>query len=232
MDKKQRIQKILSILKKNYGDTMLASLSNLGMSEKLRFSEHVKNPSVFNAWKILIATILSARAKDEVTEPIAKDLFKHYNNIKSLANAKNKDVEKIIKKIGFYHQKAKYVIETSKLLLKEFKGKVPKTYEQLMTLPGVGRKVAGCVLVYAFRIPAIPTDTHVHHISNRLGIVKTKDPEKTELDLIKLVPKKQWFLVNDVFVHHGKTVCVPISPFCSKCSIRKYCERVGVGKIR
>ena len=210
----KHIQTIISILKKNYGHTMLASLSNL------------------DAWKILIATILSARAKDEQTEPIAKALFKKYKNAKQLANANKKNIEKIIKKIGFYHQKAKYIIETSKLIEKEFKGKVPKTYEQLMTLPGVGRKVAGCVLVYAFGIAAIPVDTHCHRIANRLGWVKTKTPEKTELELLKLIPKKQWFLVNDVLVHHGKTICAPISPFCSKCAINEYCPKVGVEKSR
>jgi endonuclease III len=214
MDKKQRIQKIISILKENYGNTMLAVLSN------------------FDSWKILIATILSARSKDEQTEPIARALFKKYKNAKQLANAPVKDVEKIIKKIGFYHQKAKYIIETSKLIINEFKGKVPNDYERLMKCPGVGRKVAGCVLVYAFGIAAIPVDTHVHRISNRLGWVKTKDPEKTEVELLRIVPKKQWFLVNDVLVNHGKTICNPISPFCSKCSIIKYCERVGVKKSR
>jgi endonuclease III len=212
MNNKQRIQKIISILKKNYGNTMLAAFSNL------------------DAWKILIATILSARSKDEQTALIAKALFRRYKNAKQLASAKTKDVEKIIKKIGFYHQKTKYIIETSKLVLKEFKGKVPKTYETLMQCPGVGRKVAGCVLVYAFGIAAIPVDTHVHRISNRLGLVKTTNPEKTELELLRLVPKKQWFLVNDVLVNHGKTICNPITPTCSKCMIIKYCPRINVNK--
>ncbi|MBU0615809.1 MAG: endonuclease III [Nanoarchaeota archaeon] len=214
MDKNERIKKIISILKKNYGNTMLASLSEL------------------DSWKILIATILSARSKDEQTEPIARELFKRYKNAKQLAAAPIKDVEKIIKKIGFYHQKAKYIIETSKMVISEFDGKVPDDYERLMRCPGVGRKVAGCVLVYAFGIAAIPVDTHVHRISNRLGWVKTKDPEKTEVELLKLVPKKQWFLVNDVLVNHGKTICAPISPFCSRCTISKYCPRIGVEKKR
>ena len=214
MNNKEKIQKIISILKKNYGNTMLASLSDL------------------DAWKILIATILSARSKDEQTYPISKELFRRYKNSKRLADAKKKDVEKIIKKIGFYHQKARYIIETSRIINKEFKGKVPKTYETLMKCPGVGRKVAGCVLVYAFGIPAIPVDTHVHRISNRLGLVKTKNPENTELELLKLAPKKQWLLINDILVNHGKTICAPISPFCSKCPISRYCRRIGVKKSR
>jgi endonuclease-3 len=210
MKKKEKILKIISILRKNYGNTMLASFSNL------------------TAWKILIATILSARSKDEQTAPIAKELFKKYKNAKELANASKADVEKIIKKIGFYRQKTKYIIQTSKLLLDEFNGKVPDNYEGLQRLPGVGRKVAGCVLVYAFKHPAIPVDTHVHKISNRLGIVKTKLPEKTELELMKITPKKYWVLVNDLLVNHGKTICVPISPFCSKCPISSFCPRIGV----
>jgi len=214
MNKKQRIQKIISILKKDYGNTMLAVLSNL------------------DSWKILIATILSARSKDEQTGPIARALFRKYKNAKQLANSNIEDVEKIIKKIGFYHQKAKYIVETSKLVVKEFNGEVPDDYERLMKCPGVGRKVAGCVLVYAFGIAAIPVDTHVHRISNRLGWVKTKDPEKTEVELLKIVPKKQWFLVNDILVNHGKTICNPISPWCSKCKIIKFCPRIGVKKSR
>ncbi|MBU0628520.1 MAG: endonuclease III [Nanoarchaeota archaeon] len=212
MKKQEKIEKTISILKKNYGNTLLASLSNL------------------DAWKILIATILSARSKDEQTEPIAKSLFERYKNAKQLAKAKKKDVEKIIKKIGFYHQKAKYIIETSKLIVDEFNNKVPQNYESLMKCPGVGRKVAGCVLVYAFGVPAIPVDTHIHRISNRLGLVKTSSPEKTELELLKIVPKKHWFLVNDVLVNHGKTICSHISPWCSKCSIEKLCYKVGVEK--
>lgn len=214
MNKKERIQKIILVLKKNYGHTMLASLSDL------------------DAFKILIATILSARSKDEQTEPIAKSLFKEYGTVRKLANADASSVEKIIRGIGFYKVKTKYIIETSKLLLSEFKGQVPDDYERLMKLHGVGRKVAGCVLVYAFGQAALPVDVHVHRISNRLGWVKTKDPEKTEVELLRLVPKKQWFLVNDVLVHHGKTVCAPISPFCSKCSIYSLCSRVGVEKSR
>ena len=213
-EKIEKIKKIISILKKDYGNTMLASLSNL------------------DAWKILIATILSARSKDEQTEPIAKSLFKRYKNAGQLANAKKKDVEKIIKKIGFYHQKAKYIIGTSRLLLKEFNGKVPQTYEQLMSLSGVGRKVAGCVLVYAFGIPAIPIDTHCHRISNRLGIVHTKNPEETEKELLRLVPKRYWSLVNDILVNHGKQICTPLSPWCSRCQIERFCLKIAVTKRR
>ena len=180
----------------------------------------------YDPFKILVGTILSARARDEVTEVVAKKLFKKYKNTKQLASAKQKDVEKIIKQIGFYRNKTKNIIGTAKAVAKL--GKVPDTEEGLLALPGVGRKVAGCVLVYAFKKDAIPVDTHVHRISNRLGLVKTKMPDKTEIALRKLTPKRYWQDVNDLLVHHGKTVCKPITPLCSKCSIEKYCKKVNV----
>ena len=173
---------------------------------------------------------MSARARDEVTEVIAANLFKKYPTAKSLANANPKDVKKIIKSIGFYNAKTKSVIGAAKKVTTEHKGKVPKDWEGLLGLPGVGRKVAGCVRVYAYGLDAIPVDTHVFRISNRLGWVKTKDPNKTEQALIKLVPKKYWQLVNDTLVSHGKTICVPGVPKCSKCPVFKYCKRVGVKK--
>ena len=186
----------------------------------------------YDAFKVLISTILSARAKDEVTEVIAGDLFKKYPDARSLASANKKDVIKIIRRIGFFNAKSKNVINAAKMVLEKFGGRVPQTMEQLLELPGVGRKVANCVLVYAFQQDAIPVDIHVHRISNRLGWVKTKQPEDTEQALIKLVPQKHWQIVNDTFVAHGKTICAPVSPFCSKCPIYKYCKRRGVLKSR
>ena len=140
-------------------------------------------------FSILIGTILSARTKDESTTRIVKDLFKVYKNAKQLANAKVKDVEKIIKSIGFYHVKAKRIIDVAKIIDSKYKGKVPDDLETLVQLPGVGRKTANCVLVYAYEKPAIPVDIHVHRISNRLGLVQTKNPEETEFELMKKIPK-------------------------------------------
>jgi endonuclease-3 len=186
----------------------------------------------YDPFKVLISTILSARAKDEVTEVIAENLFKKYPTAEKLANADKKDVIKIIHRIGFYNAKSKNIINAAKMLLEKFGGKVPDTLEQLIELPGVGRKVANCVLVYSFQKDAIPVDTHVHRISNRLGWVRTKTPEETEERLEKLVPRKHWQLINDTFVSHGKTICAPISPYCSKCPIYKHCKRIGVDKHR
>ncbi len=208
----KEIDKVLSILSKQQGTTTMLGR----MGEK------------YEPFKVLISTILSARARDEVTEVIAEKLFEKYPTAQKLANADAKEVKKIIKRIGFYNAKTKNIINSAKMLLEKFDGKVPDTMEQLIELPGVGRKVANCVLVYSFQKDAIPVDTHVHRISNRLGWVKTKMPEDTEQALEKLVPRKHWQLINDTFVAHGKTICAPISPFCSKCPIYKYCKRRGV----
>ncbi len=145
-------------------------------------------------FSILIGTILSARTKDETTTKAVKALFKKYKNPEDLANAKVKDVEKIIKSIGF------------------------------VQLPGVGRKTANCVLVYAFEKPAIPVDIHVHRISNRLGLVETKNPEETEQELMKKIDKKFWIDINDTFVMYGQNICKPISPMCDVCKIKKSCK--------
>ncbi len=175
-------------------------------------------------FSILIGTILSARTKDESTTRIVKDLFKVYKNAKQLANAKVKDVEKIIKSIGFYHVKAKRIIDVAKIIDSQYKGKVPDNLEKLVELPGVGRKTANCVLVYAYEKPAIPVDIHVHRISNRLGLVQTKNPEETEFELMKKIPKKFWLDINDTFVMYGQNICKPISPMCTVCKIKNSCK--------
>ena len=175
-------------------------------------------------FSILIGTILSARTKDESTTRIVKDLFKVYKNAKQLANAKVKDVEKIIKSIGFYHVKAKRIIDVAKIIDSQYKGKVPDNLEKLIELPGVGRKTANCVLVYAYEKPAIPVDIHVHRISNRLGLVQTKNPEETEFELMKKIPKKFWLNINDTFVMYGQNICKPITPMCNVCKIKNSCK--------
>ncbi|MBP0134669.1 MAG: endonuclease III [Nitrosarchaeum sp.] len=176
------------------------------------------------SFSILIGTILSARTKDETTTKVVKILFSKYKNAKELANAKIKDVEKIIKSIGFYHVKSKRIIEVAKIINSKYNGIVPDSLEKLIELPGVGRKTANCVLVYAFDKPAIPVDIHVHRISNRLGLVNTKTPEETEHELMKITPKKYWVQVNDTFVMYGQNICKPITPMCGVCKIKKDCK--------
>ena len=176
------------------------------------------------SFSILIGTILSARTKDESTTKVVKELFSKYKTPKALANAKLKDIEKIIKPIGFYHVKSKRIIKVASIIDSKFKGKVPQTLDELVGLPGVGRKTANCVLVYAFDQPAIPVDIHVHRISNRLGLVETKTPEDTEMELMKKIPKKFWLEINDTFVMYGQNICKPISPMCRVCKIKKMCK--------
>ena len=175
-------------------------------------------------FSILIGTILSARTKDETTTKAVKALFLKYKNPKDLANAKIKDVEKIIRSIGFFHVKSKRIIEVSKIIHKKYKDKVPEDLDTLVQLPGVGRKTANCVLVYAFEKPAIPVDIHVHRISNRLGLVDTKNPEETEQELMSKIDKKYWIDINDTFVMYGQNICKPISPMCDVCKIKKSCK--------
>jgi endonuclease-3 len=184
----------------------------------------LRDAEIHGPFSILIGTILSARTKDESTARISKELFKKYKTAKQLANAKTKDVEKIIKSIGFYHVKARRIIEVSKIIDSKYKGKVPDDLENLVELPGVGRKTANCVLVYAYDKPAIPVDIHVHRISNRLGLVDTKTPEETEFELMKKIPKKFWLEINDTFVMYGQNICKPISPMCDVCKIKNSCK--------
>jgi endonuclease-3 len=173
---------------------------------------------------ILIGTILSARTKDENTTKVVRELFLRYKTPEDLANAKTKDVEKIIRSIGFYHVKAKRIITVAKMIESQHGGTVPDNLDQLVQLPGVGRKTANCVLVYAYEKPAIPVDVHVHRISNRLGLVETKTPEETEFELMRKIPQKYWLKINDIFVMYGQNICKPISPMCNVCKIKKYCR--------
>lgn len=173
---------------------------------------------------ILIGTILSARTRDENTSAVVKKLFSKYKTAHSLARAKISDVEKIIKSTGFYHVKARRIIEVASIIDSQYHGKVPDNLDELLKLPGVGRKTANCVLVYAFEKPAIPVDTHVHRISNRLGLVETKTPEETEFALMEKIPKKYWLQINDTFVMYGQNICKPISPMCNVCQIKKECN--------
>jgi len=173
---------------------------------------------------VLIGTVLSQRTKDENTEKAAKQLFSKYKTPEEIANAPLKDLEALIKPSGFYRIKAKRIKEISKIIAEKYNGKVPETINELVKLPGVGRKTAGCVLVYGFNRPAIPTDVHVFRVSNRIGIVKEKTPEKTEYALMRVVPKKYWILYNSIMVRFGQQICRPIRPRCWECPIVDMCE--------
>ena len=155
-------------------------------------------------WKLLIATIMSAQSRDETTIPIAEELFSRYNSLKKLSRAKYKDVLRIFKSLNYNKTKAKNVIAAAKMLVKDFNGKVPDSVEELVKIPGVGRKTANLVLTEVHKKDAIPIDTHCHRLANALGLVKTKTPHQTELELMKISPRKYWSKINRIFVLWGK----------------------------
>ncbi|MBI3397279.1 endonuclease III [Candidatus Woesebacteria bacterium] len=157
-----------------------------------------------NPYKALVSTIMSARTRDETTLRIAHKLFEVAPDVKKLNQLTETQIKNLIRGVGFYNTKAKYIKETSEIILKDFKGKVPNTREKLMSLPGVGRKTANLVLNRAFNIPAIAVDTHVHKISNLLEWVKTNSPGKTEIKLMEVLPKKYWTDMNNLFVSIGQ----------------------------
>jgi dihydrofolate synthase/folylpolyglutamate synthase len=175
-------------------------------------------------FRVLIATILSHRTRDENTHTAVERLFKKYNTPKKISKANVGEIEKLIRPAGFYKVKAKRVKEVSKIILDRYGGKVPNDFEALMTLPAVGRKTANCVLVYGFGIPSIPVDTHVHRISNRLGLAETKTPDETEMALTSFVPEKFWLDLNEFFVRFGQETCRPIGPKCPTCPIGNVCN--------
>lgn len=157
-------------------------------------------------WQTLIATIMSAQSRDTTTIPIAESLFRKYPTLAKLANANQQDVLRIFRSLNYNKTKAKHVIEAAKFIISKFKGKLPDNIEQLIKIPGVGRKTANIVILEVHKKPAIAVDTHVHRLSNVLGLVKTKTPEQTEKELKKIVPKKYWADVNYIFVRWGQDV--------------------------
>lgn len=175
-------------------------------------------------FKILIGTILSARTRDENTTKVLVSLFRSFKDVKDLAEADPEEIKAKIHSIGFYNTKAKRIKKVSQLILERFNGEVPDDIEKLLRLPGVGRKTANCVLVYGFNIAAIPVDVHVHRISNRLGLVNTKTPEKTEIDLTRIIHRKYWLKVNRIFVMYGQNICKPIKPNCKLCKLKSVCK--------
>jgi endonuclease-3 len=175
-------------------------------------------------FRILIGTILSQRTRDENTTKAVDNLFSRYHDVHDLAAADENVVRRLIRPAGFYNVKAKSIIRVSRQLIEEFHGVVPDNIDDLLKLHSVGRKTANCVLVYGFGIPAIPVDTHVHRISNRLAIVSTKSPEETEEQLVKNVPSKYWLDLNDLFVRFGQTTCKPVGPRCDACTLRPICK--------
>ena len=183
-------------------------------------------------WAVLVSTILSLRTKDEVTLVASKRLLEKAGSPAELHIMKESTIAKLIYPAGFYRNKAASLKKIAGILLEQYKGKVPSQPEQLLALPGVGRKTANLVLNEAFDISAICVDIHVHRISNRCGWLLSKTPEETEMILRDILPEKFWKRINHFLVLYGQKVCRPVSPFCSRCVIQKHCNRVGVDRSR
>jgi len=194
---------------------------------KQQKSDFVYLMDSFNSpYLVLIACILSLRTNDRTTYPATLRMLELAKTPEEMAEVKPEDLEKAIYPVGFYANKAKQIIELSKKLAYEMDSKVPNSIDELVKFNGVGRKTANLVLSRGFNIPAICVDVHVHRIFNRLGLIKTKNPEETEFALREQLPKKYWIDINTLLVTHGQNVCKPTKPMCDICPVSKYCKKV------
>jgi endonuclease-3 len=214
-DKKEKLRakKIFDLLKEEYPDAKIA----------LNFS---------NPFQLLVATILSAQCTDQRVNIVTKELFKKYKSPKDFLNVSDEELEKDIFSTGFYKQKAKSIKACCKALIENYNGKVPANFDELVKLPGVGRKTASVVAGNAFGIPAIAVDTHVKRLSNLLGFVDTDNQDKIEMRLKELLPEKYWILSSHLLATHGRKVCIANRPKCELCVIAKYCpsNKLSSGK--
>jgi len=218
----EHIDEIFDLLKKEL------EKYNAPIVSRSKWDEVVHTP-----FTTLISCILSLRTKDEVTEKASIRLLKKYNTPEKLVKLSEKKIQSLIYPVGFYKTKAKRIKEISKTILDKYSGEVPGDFDELLKLKGVGRKTANIVMVYGHKKQGfLPIDTHCHRIPNRLGWINTKTPEETEKTLRKILPTKYWDDFNHLFVTFGQTICVPVSPFCSRCPIRKYCKQISVERSR
>jgi len=215
----ERIRKIVEILreeKKKWNVPIVTLMSQTGS----------------DPFKILVATVLSLRTKDEVTAKAAERLFQVADTPEKLLKLEEDEIASLIYPVGFYRRKAKNLREIAKILIEKYGGKVPDDLEELLKLPGVGRKTANLVVTLGYGKPGICVDTHVHRIMNRLGYVKTKTPEETEFALREKLPREFWIEINDLLVSLGQHICHPTSPKCSQCPVEPYCPKIGVKRSR
>lgn len=202
--KKKRVKEILKYLHKTYPDAKCA----------LDYS---------NPFELLVATILSAQCTDKRVNMVTPELFKRYKTPMDYAKAQPADIEQIIRSAGFYQSKTRNIIGAAKAIVEKFGGQVPDKIEELVSLPGVGRKTANVVLGNAFGIPGIAVDTHMIRLNNLLELTRHKDPVKIEYDLMKIVPRKEWSLYSHYIIHHGRNRCPARKPDCRMCEIKKLC---------
>jgi len=183
-------------------------------------------------FRVLIACVLSLRTKDKTTAEASRRLFALADTPRAMLTLPASRIEQAIYPVGFYRNKAKQIQAICRRLLSHYGGRVPDSIDELLTLHGVGRKTANLVVTVGYGRPGICVDVHVHRISNRWGYVKTRTPEETEQALRNKLPKQYWKSYNDLLVPYGQNLCLPVSPWCSKCALAKYCDRVGVTKSR
>jgi endonuclease-3 len=222
-------------------NTILAALENWREALRAeRAAGEAQDPSVTTVaehyrrdpWAVLVSTILSLRTKDEVTLICSRRLLEKAPGPVELLAIPEEELARLAYPAGFYRTKAGNLKKIAAILLDQYGGSVPADMDALLALPGVGRKTANLVLVEAFDLPGLCVDTHVHRISNRAGWVSTKTPEETETALRQKLPQKYWKGINSLLVLYGQNLCRPISPFCSRCVIKKHCPRIGVGTSR
>jgi endonuclease III len=213
------IHKIIALLRK--------AIRNMEIPIVTEISHRSRDP-----FHILVSTILSLRTKDEVTRQAATRLLGKVQSPQELLLLPEEDIARLIFPVGFYKTKARTLKQICRDLIDKYEGKVPNDLEELLKLKGVGRKTGNLVLTLGFHKPGICVDTHVHRVSNRLGYVKTKTPEQTEMALREKLPKEYWIKYNDLLVTWGQNICRPISPFCSRCDVLSYCRQVGVVRNR
>jgi endonuclease III len=216
---KQNIPNVMSILENKY-----VSKTQLTIR---RTSTESHSP-----FKVLTSCLLSLRTTDANTKRASERLFSVVNTFEDLIEISIEELEKLIFSSGHYHKKARTLKHVSKDILERFKGKVPATREELMSIKGIGPKTANIVLAFAYGKDVLPIDTHCHQIPNRLGWVSTKTPEQTEMELYKILPKHYWKEFNTVIILFGKDICKSISPWCSRCPVKDYCKRINVTTSR
>ena len=209
MELAEKARKVLGILEKQYPDA--------------RVTLEFKDPL-----QLLIATILAAQCTDERVNMVTKDLFKKYRRATDFAGADRPTLEEEIRSTGFYHNKAKSIIACCQKIVNQFSGQVPRTLEELTSLPGVGRKTANIILGNAFDQQAIAVDTHVKRVTHRLGWAQPDDPDKIEFELMKVIPRERWTTACHQLVAHGRAVCTAKNPQCAACPVNKWCPKIGV----
>jgi len=203
------VSKVLDILEKEYPDARVT----------LNFKDSLQ---------LLMATILAAQCTDERVNQVTKDLFHKYRDAADFAKADLKSIEQEIRPTGFYHNKSKNMIRCCQMIIQKFKGQVPRTLEELTSLPGVGRKTANIILGNAYNQQAVAVDTHVKRVTHRLGWAQAEDPDKIEFELMNVIPQNRWTLACHQLVFHGRKICIARKPKCNDCPVAALCPKVGV----